>query len=225
MKYLDDLEQAYQNEKTSIILLKAIYFIFVAAVLLALILIPAYSYGVQDFAEALAITTITVLFVVSLLWDLLLVLELVKRARIKLTTKMKSQAGWILVDSMLGVLITVVALTAILGTCMYISKSTVAASGHTAATYIAQQRLDQLNLLDGSAAINPPAQEVVTQSGMQYRVTTEPITLSTLDGYYTNPAGQYNLSTYQITVSWPYLETGNEPNNVRLIGYYYVKTE
>lgn len=128
----------------------------------------------------------------------------------------KSQKGWILVDSLVGMIFLSTAVIALLFAFTQATKGTIVSTNRTQATYLAQQALENLKSQDGQSTITP--QPAVTK-GIFHISSPVPITVPDI-------AADANLSTYlkpyQVTVSWSDSSGGSTSKNVTMVGYYYV---
>lgn len=129
---------------------------------------------------------------------------------------LKSQTGWILIESLVGMTVLTVAILALLLAFTQSTKSDVASTNRTKATYLAQQALDILKAQDGQSAISTAG--IATNSGI-FTITISIPSVSAIT------SGTNNLSTYlipyQVVVSWND-SSSSATNNVTMIGYCYV---
>lgn len=131
----------------------------------------------------------------------------------------KSQRGWIFMDSVFGMVLLSIAIIALVFACTQSIKSTAAASNRTQATYIAQQALEKLKAQDGKEAIDISVVQSPITASNKIVYTIVPEELSVLEiATDTHELGK-NLKPYKVTVRWP--ERGGE-NTLIMVGYCYV---
>lgn len=144
--------------------------------------------------------------------------EIISRTRkqIEKNKLTKSQEGWILVDSLLGVIILSTAVIALLLAFTQTTKGTVASTNRTQATYLAQQALENLKAQDGGTQIIPPVIPPVDKYTIV--IDSPPVSAITSD---TNSLRTY-LKPYRVTVSWSDISGGPVNKSIQMAGYYYV---
>lgn len=129
-----------------------------------------------------------------------------------------TQKGWILIDAIIGITITVTALVALMSLYTQITHSTASARDYQNANYIAQQHLENLRQFDGTATIrnlnpeitDPPNQTVEhVQYSIQIRLVTP---IDTLDA---------RLIPYQVTVTWPDPRNESLTRSIQVVNYYF----
>lgn len=150
-----------------------------------------------------------------------LFMELIHRIKpILMRKQVYNQGGWLLVDIAIGTLILSVALTAIALAYKQSTVTGMAARNYNQATYIAEQRIEDLRKNDGKKITDstidwsPQSQTIPAKNGLpEFIVTTAPLTVteSIKSGY---------VKPYQITVSWS--ELGNA-KQLQVASYYYLK--
>lgn len=210
-----------EAEKTFLLLAEASAFLLVWSVACILHLIMPLS-AIYSRVATTSLFAANVVFVLSVIVfaaffiiSAFSVAELIHRAKVR-NGLLKSKGGWILIESMTGILILSVALLALLLTFTQATKGTSASTNRTQATYLAQQALEKLKAQDGNVAIDT---SVITtpKDGFNIAISVPAVTAITSD-VSAKKLGDY-LKPYQVTVSWT--ENGNA-NNVIMIGYCYV---
>ena len=126
-----------------------------------------------------------------------------------------SQKGWILIDSVIGMVILSIAIIALVVTFTQATKGTTASANRIQATYLAQQTLEKLKAQDGNSTIDPT---VISPVG-KYTIVSEKLTVAAITTD-PNQLSKY-LVPYQVTVSWSDT-SGGTSNNVQMVGYCYV---
>ncbi|MBP2627310.1 MAG: hypothetical protein H6Q68_2021 [Firmicutes bacterium] len=137
----------------------------------------------------------------------------------------KNMSGWIFIESLIGIVIVSVALTAIVLSYTQLTKTTVYTTNRTQATYIAQQTIENFKFNDGktvgtaangkiypdfsleSTSVNP-------DNGITYSIEIKQnLPYTSLD----------NTTIYpiQTIVTWKDASSSNI-NSVNLISYYYL---
>lgn len=111
---------------------------------------------------------------------------------------LKKQTGWILVDSLIGVVIITVALTALMGAYIQATKVNSFNHNYTNAVYIAKKNLEDLKQYEGTPTIKSlpssltnPSKTVV--DNVTFTIMIEPAAISGLDS---------KIYPYRVTVSW-----------------------
>lgn len=129
--------------------------------------------------------------------------------------KLKQQQGWLLMDSLIAIIIILVALTAILGLYTQTSSNNTANRNYNTAVYLAQDCLENLKKYEKTSTIaNLPTGDThppdVSKNGVTYTIVISPVTpADNLDG---------TMYPYQATVSWTE-KSGNR--QISLVSYYY----
>ena len=144
--------------------------------------------------------------------------EVIHRAKkqIAYNNLLQSQKGWILIDSVIGMVILSIAIIALVLTFTQATKGTTASTNRTQATYLAQQTLENLKAQDGNSAIDTT---VISPVGKYTIVISTPaVAAITADP---NQLSQY-LIPYQVTVSWSDTSGGASNQNIQMVGYCYV---
>jgi len=132
---------------------------------------------------------------------------------------LKSPKGWILVDSLIGIVILSTAVIALLAAFTQATKGTVASTNRTQATYLAQQALENLKAQDGKSVIDTTiVPQVPPLDKYTIVIDTPPVDAITSD---TDQLGTY-LKPYRVTVSWSDTSGGPAGKNVTIVGYCYV---
>jgi Tfp pilus assembly protein PilV len=118
----------------------------------------------------------------------------------------KSQKGWLLIDSLIALVILSTAIVALISAYTAAIKTTNAATARAQATYLAQQAVETLKLQDGGKSFNATVVDGVLSpsNGITYTVKGTAL-----------PVAVTNLIPYQVTVSWLGL-------NLTMSGYCYV---
>lgn len=133
----------------------------------------------------------------------------------------KSEKGWILIDSIAGMIILSTAVIALLLAFTQATKGTIASTNRTQATYLAQQTLENLKAQDGKSIIYetvalPADKDTVNKYTIV--ISTPPVSAITADA---NQLSKY-LKPYQVTVTWSDTSGGPANKNVTMVGYCYV---
>lgn len=121
--------------------------------------------------------------------------------------KESSRRGWVFIDALIGITILSLGIIAVIIALTHNTKEVAFTSNHTKATYLAQQKLEELKKYDGST-ISPVLSEVTETSGI-FSITYAAPTV-------TLPVS--NVTPVQVTVTWT--EEG-KTNTVNLDAYYY----
>ncbi len=128
----------------------------------------------------------------------------------------RNQSGWILIDSLLGMVIIATALCALMAAYTQSTHASVDSNTNTYATYLAQRELERLKQYDGKAAINITPQSTVTNGSIQYTIITEEEPVTTV----TSTIGLNTfLRPVQVTVNW---QEGGQTKHLSMMGYYYL---
>lgn len=172
------------------------------------------------------LTCLVIIFLILFIITSFCVAELIYRARARLACSKigKSQEGWILIESLVGIVILSTAVVALVLGFTQATKGTTESTNRTQATYLAQQALEDLKAQDGDSTIDTTrvSSSVVIPptNGIVYTVTADPLPVSAITSD-TKQLGVY-LKPYQVTVSWVDSTGGNASKNVKLVGYFYV---
>ncbi|MDF2633619.1 MAG: hypothetical protein K0R78_493 [Pelosinus sp.] len=127
----------------------------------------------------------------------------------------RGQKGFILMDSLVGIIILTVALLAILLTYSQATITAVSARNYNNAVYLAQQTVEELKRNNGRTEFDPSVGPPVTIKGIQYTID---LTRLTIPEVQTNT----NLRQYKVTVTWAERINSKVINrNVELVDYYY----
>jgi len=124
----------------------------------------------------------------------------------------KSQQGFILMDSIIGLVILITALVAIVAMYTQATKTTSFNRNYNNAVYIAQKSLEDIKQYENTPTIQFLPSTVThptnpTVDGVEYTVViTSPVTESLT-----------NLYPYQVTVSWP---ASNPSTSINVVAYY-----
>jgi len=129
----------------------------------------------------------------------------------------KSQKGWILVDSLVGMIFLSTAVIALLFAFTQATKGTIASTNRTQATYLAQQALEDLKSQDGESTITPQS---AVPNGIFHISSPSLITIPEIEND-VDHLSTY-LKPYQVTVSWSDSSGGPTNKKVTMVGYYYV---
>ncbi len=124
----------------------------------------------------------------------------------------RGQKGFILIDSLVGIIILTVALLAILLTYRQATITAVSAKNYNNAVYLAQQAAEELKKNDGRLNVDPK----IEKSGTKFIITPTPLTIAEVE---TNT----DLKPYKIMVTWD--ETINSKvinRTVEIVEYYYL---
>lgn len=131
-----------------------------------------------------------------------------------------SQRGWILLESLIGVVILSVAILALLLSFAQTTKGTAASTNRTQATYLAQQALDKLKAQDGNPSIDSSVSVIPPSNGIfTIAISTPSVSVISADAN-TDKLSNY-LKPYQVQVSWVEQPSGVS-NMVTMTGYGYV---
>ena len=143
--------------------------------------------------------------------------EIIHRVREKVTHNdlMKSEKGWILVDSLVGMVVLSTAVIALLLAFTQATKGTVASMNRTQATYLAQQTLENLKAQDGNSIIKTEDSSVG-----KYTIVVDTPSVSSIETG-TEDLKRY-LIPYQVTVSWSDISGGPANKSIKMVGYCYV---
>lgn len=136
----------------------------------------------------------------------------------KIKALFDTQKGWILIDAIIGITITITALVALMSLYTQITHSTASARDYQNANYIVQQHLENLRQFDGTATIrnlNPeitaPPNQTVEQ--VQYTIQIRSVTpIDTLDP---------RLIPYQVIVTWPDPRNASLTRSIQVVNYYF----
>ncbi|MHC1717695.1 MAG: hypothetical protein AB9883_03460 [Acidaminococcaceae bacterium] len=123
--------------------------------------------------------------------------------------KESSRRGWVFIDALLGITILALGIIAVIIALTHNTKEVSFTNNHTKATYLAQQKLEQLKKYDGGTTV-PVLPEEVEISGIfkiSYAAATKTLPVN-------------NVTPVQVTVTWT--EEG-KTNTVDLGAYYYHK--
>ena len=123
--------------------------------------------------------------------------------------KESSRRGWVFIDALLGITILALGIIAVIIALTHNTKEVSFTSNHTKATYLAQQKLEELKKYDGetSAPVLPEATETSGIFNISYAVVSATLPV-------------VNVTPVQVTVTWS--EEG-QTNTVDLGAYYYHK--
>ena len=124
---------------------------------------------------------------------------------------LRSQRGWILIDSLIALVILSVALTALAMAYRQASVTSYAATNNAQAIYLAQQQMEILKSRDNTVAVSSslPADTYLAVNQISYLVQFSRPAL---------PAGFPSvLYPVQVTVSW----SGNPGGQIVLVQYLY----
>ncbi len=125
--------------------------------------------------------------------------------------KLKQQQGWLLMDSLIAIIIILVALTAILGLYTQTSSNNTANRNYNTAVYLAQSCLEELKQFENTKDIaNLSSSTTKLINGMTYTIDIVPVT----------PADNLGgtMHSYQATVSWT---EKSQIKRISLVSYYY----
>lgn len=123
--------------------------------------------------------------------------------------KQSSRRGWVFIDALLGITILALGIISVILALTHNTKEVAFTSNHTKATYLAQQKLEELKKYDGGTT-SPVLSEETETSGIfsiSYAAPTVTLPVS-------------NVTPVQVTVTWT--EEG-KTNTVNLGAYYYHK--
>lgn len=127
----------------------------------------------------------------------------------------RGQKGFILIDSLVGIIILTVALLAILLTYRQATITAVSVRNYNNAVYIAQQAAEELKRNNGKTEFDPFVESPVTIKGIQYKINLTRLTI-------TEVQANTNLRQYKVTVAWAEKTNSEVINrNVELVDYYY----
>lgn len=145
--------------------------------------------------------------------------EIIHTVREKVTHNdlMKSEKGWILVDSLVGMVVLSTAVIALLLAFTQATKGTVASMNRTQATYLAQQTLERFKAQDGLSIIDST---VISPVDNKYYIKVTTPSVSAIETG-TEDLKRY-LIPYQVTVSWSDISGGPANKSIKMVGYCYV---
>lgn len=127
----------------------------------------------------------------------------------------RGQKGFILIDSLVGIIILTVALLAILLTYRQATITAVSARNYNNAVYLAQQTVEELKKNNGKTEFDPFVESPVTIKGIQYTIKLTQLTI-------TEVQANTNLRQYKVTVAWDErINSKVVPRDVQLVDYYY----
>lgn len=127
-----------------------------------------------------------------------------------------TQCGWILIDSLLGVVIISVACTAIMLAYTQSTKATGFAANRATAISIAQRILEGFKSYDGGATAPPTTIDPSDQKynfDSNYKIQISNPTVNAI-------SGNSRIIPVQVTVSWP---ASNPNNSIQMVSYYYLQ--
>lgn len=133
-----------------------------------------------------------------------------------------SQKGWIFLDSIIGMIILSIAIIALVFGSTQATKSTVASTNRTQATYFAQQALEQLKAQDGNETIDKTVIKSPVTAGNKVVYTVLPAELSVPEIINDKDGLTNNLKPYKITVTWSDASGGKAEKSLTMVGYCYV---
>jgi|GEM_PF-1209331 len=221
------LKNDIENEKNVFLITEIIIFILLWSELCFLYLTQPLNEIYSYFVESSPITAVAISIFSSVIFLILFIItsfcagELIHRTRQKIAYNnlLKSQKGWILVDSIAGMIILGTAVIALLLAFTQATKGTVSSTNRTQATYLAQQALENLKAQDGNSAINTTiVPQVPPLDKYTIVIDTPPVDAITSDA---NQLGTY-LKPYQVTVTWSDTSGGPASKNITMVGYCYV---
>lgn len=129
----------------------------------------------------------------------------------------RNKKGWILVDSLIGMVVVATAICALAVAYVQSTKANTASAQGTYGTYYAQRTLEDLKKYDGKSAIILPSRQTEIRDSIEYTIVATEITVSEI-------SSASGLNTYLkpvlVTVSW--MEKGLA-KSVSMTGYYYLK--
>ena len=117
--------------------------------------------------------------------------------------------GWVFIDALLGITILALGIISVILAITHNTKEVAFTSNHTKATYLAQQKLEELKKYDGGSTAPVLHEEIETSGIFNISYAAPTVTL---------PVN--NVTPVQVTVSWT--EEG-KTNTVNLGAYYYHK--
>lgn len=117
--------------------------------------------------------------------------------------------GWVFIDALLGITILALGIIGVIIALTHNTKEVAFASNHTKATYLAQQKLEELKKYDGGtvAPVLPEETETSGTFSISYAIPAVTLPVS-------------NVTPVQVTVTW--IEDGQK-SSVNLSAYYYHK--
>lgn len=119
--------------------------------------------------------------------------------------------GWVLVDSLVGIVIITVALTALIGAYTQATKANVFNRNYNNAVYIAKRGLEDLKQYEGTSAITSLPESVTSPpeavvDNVAFTVKIEPAEASGLDA---------RINPYRVIVSWD-----SAKQSISMVSYY-----
>jgi len=128
----------------------------------------------------------------------------------------KSQKGFIFIDALVGMVILIIALTAIISAFTQTTKATSVSTNYNQAMFLAQQTIEDIKIQDGGSQINLSSiTSPVSRNNVAFTITATNISVTdaTLDA---------KVKPVQVTVTW------NDPvsssvRQVIIVSYYYTK--
>jgi len=219
------LKNDIENEKLIILIAEVIVFILLWCEFCFLYFTQPIYENCLYFIESSPIATAVILLSLSTISILLFIInsfcagELIHRVREEMEKNKlaKSQKGWILIDSIVGMVILSTAVIALLLNFTLATRGTNSSTNRTQATYLAQQALETLKAQDGRSVILPQAAENRGIFSISSPTIAPVLAIS---------GDAKNLSTYlkpyQVTVSWSDTTGGPANKSITMVGYCYV---
>lgn len=127
-----------------------------------------------------------------------------------------NQRGWVLIDSLLGVLIISVACTAVMLAYTQSTKATGLAANRAMAISMAQRILEGFKSYDGGTTTPPTTIDPLDPKynfDPNYKIEISKPTVSAI-------SGNSKIIPVQVTVSWP---ASNPTNSIQMVSYYYLQ--
>ncbi|GBG54949.1 hypothetical protein SPFL3102_01180 [Sporomusaceae bacterium FL31] len=129
----------------------------------------------------------------------------------------RNEKGFILTDSIIGLVIVATALCALIATYTQTTKASISTTSSTYATYLAQRTLEDIKQSDGKLTITLPAPRTETKGSVQYTVSVSEVAVTAIANANNLNA---NLRPIQAIVTW--IESGQN-RSLSMMSYYYIQ--
>lgn len=126
---------------------------------------------------------------------------------------LRDQRGWLLVDSVIGMLFLTIAIFAIGLAFMQITKLTTKYSNYNQAVFLAEGALEKLKIQDNEASIEIPLPyKIISSNKVSYDIDVHKKTINGLDS---------NIVPLEVFVTWS--ESNTTSTTISIVNYYYTK--
>jgi hypothetical protein len=126
---------------------------------------------------------------------------------------LRDQRGWLLVDSVIGMLFLTIAIFAIGLAFMQITKLTTKYSNYNQAVFLAEGALEKLKIQDNEASIEIPLPyKIISSNKVSYDINVHKKTINGLDS---------NIVPLEVFVTWS--ESNTTSTTISIVNYYYTK--